>query len=297
MGKNRNIAHIVVKGGMGHGNVDPVHRGAAKGLQQIVQKRDLFGVQLLGDKIRHDVQVGSLLQEPGCCGIVVGCGGGKGQVARVFIDAQHHEGCLDRRHPDALLHELLGQDGRGRTATANLSAARPDVAAGAGMVVIDMDLDAWPARNLRKAADARGILAVHEDQSRDVREIHIPEPGKGEFVAGCLEEEVPHALFLGAGEDHEGVGVELPGRDHGAEAIKIGVHVGGNDVHGEECAAASAKVKIGPLARGDHWAQRSRLVGRVLADYLHNGSIADKFKGATVGAEIGLSHGPVVQFL
>ncbi len=50
-------------------------------------------------------------------------------------------------------------------------------------------------------------------------------------VAGRLKGEVAHALLLRPGKDHAGVGTELFCGDHGAEAVEVGIDVGGYYVH------------------------------------------------------------------
>ncbi len=110
------------------------------------------------------------------------------------------------------------------------------------MVIVDMQLDAVATGELSEGTDAVGLAHVDQDQSGDGIEIDLLDALDVEGVGGALQEELPQAAFLGAGEDHLRLGIELAGGDHAPETVEIGVDVGGDDVHGRPVTSDQLKV-------------------------------------------------------
>ena len=99
------------------------------------------------------------------------------------------------------------------------------------MVVIDMHLKIGTIESFSKAADAGGLLTVDDDQAGDVFQTNVLGAGKDREVVGVLGDKIAHPLFLGTGEGKQRAGIEPQGRHHGAEAVEIGIYVGGDDIH------------------------------------------------------------------
>ena len=108
-----------------------------------------------------------------------------------------------------------------------------EVAGNFRVMVIDQHFQAGPPDDFGKPADPGGMLAVDDDEAGNKGKVQVPGTGEGEAVAAGPEEEVAQGLLLGTGKDHERLGIELPGGDHGPEAVKIGVDVGSYHIHGE----------------------------------------------------------------
>ena len=99
------------------------------------------------------------------------------------------------------------------------------------MVIVDMERDAWPAERTGELSEPRRVSVVDDDQARDPVNIDVPEPFDLDSICRGLDEEIPHALFLGAGKDQRCVGVKLLSRDHGGQCVEICVRMAGDYFH------------------------------------------------------------------
>ncbi len=99
------------------------------------------------------------------------------------------------------------------------------------MMIVDVQLDPWPPGDGGERTDALGLAHIHQDQASDSVEIDIANAFETVGVKGAFQEEIPQTAFLGAGEDHLRLGIKAFGRDHGAQAVEIGIDVSGDNVH------------------------------------------------------------------
>jgi hypothetical protein len=77
-----------------------------------------------------------------------------------------------------------------------------------------------------------------------------------EKIGGTLNEKVAQALFLGTGKDQNSLGIELLGRNHGRQAVKICVGVCGYDNWGLDFGAH--ELRTVDLGWKRWWISRSR---------------------------------------
>ncbi len=107
-----------------------------------------------------------------------------------------------------------------------------------------MDFQAGTAQNLGKAADAGGLLAIDNDQAGDRIEVDIFGAGEARQVVRMPLDEIAHPLLLRAGKGEQRTGIELKRRRHGAQAVKIGIGMGSDNVHGHPTHPETSNVRI-----------------------------------------------------
>ena len=94
-----------------------------------------------------------------------------------------------------------------------------------------MQLDVITPGETGEGSDPIGLADIHQDQPGHGSEINLLDPLEPVAIAAAFEEEFAEGAFLGTGKNQFGFRVEFLGRDHRSEAIKIGIDVGGDDLH------------------------------------------------------------------
>src|SRR4051812_13263278 len=99
------------------------------------------------------------------------------------------------------------------------------------MMVVYVQLNPWFSEEIGKLPDPGGVLAVDKNEPVYGVHIDIAESRKREGIMGKFLKEVPHALFLRPGKDHQRTWVKPLCPDHCAETIEIGINVCCDDIH------------------------------------------------------------------
>jgi len=216
---------------VGDGNVDAVDVEDGARFDQLVEQRDLFGGQFLGEKIGDGIEVGAMFEEEGGGPQVADGGRIEAQAAGVLVEAEHHQRRLVGGRFDVAFAEDLAEDcDRGPDRFDDLERAAQVGMAGR-MVVVDVHRHPLAAGDGAKGTDAVELAHVDQDQPFDGVEVDVLDAFETVGVNGAAEEELAQAFFLGAGKDQFGTRVEPPRGNHRPQAVEIGVDVGGNDVH------------------------------------------------------------------
>src|SRR3989304_3896072 len=91
------------------------------------------------------------------------------------------------------------------------------------VVIIDMNVKAWPVDNLCKLANPCCLPYINKDKSFNLNEMEL-RPFK----------KIPQILFKGAGKGKDSVRIEFFCSQHGCQSIKVCIYVGCNDLHGRK---------------------------------------------------------------
>ena len=243
VGQRRKVGDEMGRGNGGDNDLHAVNVVPFRRSRELGQHTDLLGSKIARDEIGNDVQVRPLADEIGCGQSVPLGGRMEGKRAGLLIDAESEDRGLEGRYsyvpfPKEFDHER--RRGADLLDHFDLSAY---VAFRWGMMVIEVDRDAGTAKSAFELSQAAGIAVINDDQPGDLLHIDVPESFGLDGVSGRFDKEVPHALFLGAGEDQLGAGVKLLRRHHGGQGVEIGIRMTGNDLHSSnsECGVRSAE--------------------------------------------------------
>ena len=83
-----------------------------------------------------------------------------------------------------------------------------------------------------QAANAFCLPAVDDNKSIDLFQINVFDFFELVEVGAVLGQKFADIFFLGTGKDEFCFGIEFFGGDHGGQAVKISIDMGGYDIHG-----------------------------------------------------------------
>jgi len=183
------VADILIGGGMGQHHHDPIDIDGPAILDQLVEQGDLTGGQLLGEKIRHHVEVGAMAQEERRRLVVPLAGRAVEQAAGILIEAEHHQCGLIRGGNDPLLLEQVTEDGDGGADRLYHLPFGVQGVVRFRVMVVDMDHHPGAASHLAEGADAVGLADIHQDQPGNRLQVDVAQAAKAVGVDGALDKE------------------------------------------------------------------------------------------------------------
>ena len=185
----------------------------------------------MGNKLGYHVQVGLQLQEPGRCFHIPGSGGGVEETAGVLIDAERHErGLFPGYFDSTFLKYFFKNSGRGTDRLYNLDGS-PHVLRAVGMMVIEVQFKVRVVKAFLQAPDPVGVTGINHYQAGNGLHVDVFDLFEFIDVAEFLGQEITDVLFLGTGKDKFGFRIEFFGCDHGRQAVKIRIDMGGYNIH------------------------------------------------------------------
>ena len=195
-------------------------------LEQTVQDEDLVGTQFPVDHVRDHVEIHTLFGEPGSGFEIVRRGGGKGEIARILVDAEAQNGGFVRREGHALFLENQRKDGRGRAPGPDIVDISMHVFRGIRMMIGDVNFQTGIVQYGGHMGDAILLAGVHQDQTFDRSEIDLLGRLEIEQIGGALDKKILEVAFLGSRKDENCVFIEFAGRNYGAQRVEIRVGMG-----------------------------------------------------------------------
>ena len=232
VGQLRQIAHIVARRSLRYGDFHLMYRDEAQRADHLMKQLYLLHRELRSEKITDGVQLGAAGEQKGRgTAVVCGCGTGKKAVG-ILVQPDHHQGRLFGRGTDPALLEQAGKDGDGGSHRRDmLLRTMQIIRTGSFMMIKNMDIHSGMLRHLGKRPDARLAADIHQNQAGDFIQLDIARIFETLCQIGIFPEKLLQAAFLPPGKDQSRFRIQLAGRQHGTESIKIGIQMGADNFH------------------------------------------------------------------
>ena len=156
-------------------------------------------------------------------------GGGKGERARILIDAKAEDGGFICRQIQLPGDNLFHKNTRGGAPGLHHGQGGRHVFVGIRVMVVAVDDKVRVGERPFDMGHAGTLSGVHQNQGFHAGRVDFLEIFEVEEVRGALDEKVPDIFFLAARENKRRAGIQLAGGDNGRQTIEIRIGVSGNN--------------------------------------------------------------------